>query len=66
MSIAVHFSKWIISNNKLLSNLPNHTMKVFLFSLINSRTLKYRKEWKEPQEHERLQVKHDINGVLEP
>lgn len=32
---------------------------------MNSRTLKHRKEWEEPQEHERLQVKHDINGILE-
>lgn len=45
---------------------PNHSIKLSLLSLINSRTLKHRKEWEEPQEHERLQVKHDINGILEP
>lgn len=51
---------------ELLSNLPNHSTKLSLLSLINSCTLKHCEEWEEPQEHERLQVKRDINGVLEP
>lgn len=45
---------------------PNSSIKLPLLFLINSRTLKHCKQREEHQEHEWLQVKHDINGVLEP
>lgn len=45
---------------------PNRSIKLPLLFLINSRTLKHCKQREEHQEHEWLQVKHDINGVLEP
>lgn len=45
---------------------PNRSIKLPLLFLINTRTLKHCKQREEHQEHEWLQVKHDINGVLEP